>query len=96
MTVVNSLLSLMVVMDAELGEILVTCEKLKWTIENGEKALSTESRSTSMLTMQVIKRIRITTTITSSLMIIGYSHKKALVEYLPLGVVSALVSWNYP
>jgi hypothetical protein len=51
MTVVNSLLSLMVVMDAELGEILVTCEKLKWTIENGEKALSTESRSTSMLTM---------------------------------------------
>ncbi|RKP08368.1 Aldehyde/histidinol dehydrogenase [Thamnocephalis sphaerospora] len=61
-------------MDAELGEILVTCEKLRWTINYGEKALKTESRATGIITM----------------------HKYALVEYLPLGVVSALVSWNYP
>ncbi|KAK3699707.1 Meiotic Sister-Chromatid recombination aldehyde dehydrogenase [Vermiconidia calcicola] len=35
--------------DALLGEILVTAEKLKWTIDHGEKALKPESRPTSLL-----------------------------------------------
>ena len=37
--------------DAAFGEILVTAEKLKWTIEHGEKALAPESRPTNFLMM---------------------------------------------
>ncbi|KAF2872896.1 aldehyde dehydrogenase-like protein [Massariosphaeria phaeospora] len=35
--------------DASLGEILVTAEKLKWTIDHGEQALKPERRPTSWL-----------------------------------------------
>ncbi|KAL5118198.1 Meiotic Sister-Chromatid recombination aldehyde dehydrogenase [Pleosporales sp. CAS-2024a] len=37
--------------DASLGEILVTVEKLRWTIKHGEKSLKRESRDTSFLMM---------------------------------------------
>ncbi|PTU18818.1 hypothetical protein P175DRAFT_0503623 [Aspergillus ochraceoroseus IBT 24754] len=37
--------------DASFGEILVTAEKLKWTIDHGEKALAAESRPTNFLMM---------------------------------------------
>lgn len=37
--------------DAAFGEILVTAEKLKWTIDHGEKALASESRPTNFLMM---------------------------------------------
>ncbi|KAL3477244.1 oxidoreductase [Aspergillus californicus] len=37
--------------DASFGETLVTAEKLKWTIDHGEKALSPESRPTNFLMM---------------------------------------------
>ena len=37
--------------DASFGEILVTAEKLKWTIDHGEKALMAESRPTNFLMM---------------------------------------------
>ncbi|KAA8643327.1 hypothetical protein EYZ11_000895 [Aspergillus tanneri] len=37
--------------DAVFGEILVTAEKLKWTIDHGEKALAPESRPTNFLMM---------------------------------------------
>ncbi|KAF2268154.1 ALDH-like protein [Lojkania enalia] len=37
--------------DASLGEILVTAEKLKWTIDHGEEALKPERRPTSFLMM---------------------------------------------
>lgn len=37
--------------DASLGEILVTAEKLKWTIDHGEKSLKPESRPTNFLMM---------------------------------------------
>ncbi|KAK4231057.1 hypothetical protein QBC38DRAFT_496145 [Podospora fimiseda] len=60
--------------DAQLGEILVTTEKLKWTLEHGEKALRPERRPTNLL----------------------MAYKRNFVHYEPLGVVSALVSWNYP
>ncbi|KAH7116714.1 Aldehyde/histidinol dehydrogenase [Dendryphion nanum] len=60
--------------DASLGEILVTAEKLKWTINHGEKSLKPESRPTNFLMM----------------------YKKNEVIWQPLGVVAALVSWNYP
>lgn len=61
--------------DASLGEILVTCEKLRWLIANGEQVLSPEKRPVTGLLMM---------------------HKKAEIRYEPLGVVAALVSWNYP
>ncbi len=60
--------------DAQLGEILVTAEKLQWTIKHGEKALSPERRPTNLL----------------------MAYKRNTVTYEPLGVVAALVSWNYP
>lgn len=60
--------------DAQLGEILVTVEKLQWTIKHGEKALRPSRRPTNLLMM----------------------YKRNTVHYEPLGVVAALVSWNYP
>ena len=35
--------------DAIFGELLVTAEKLQWTIDNGEKALKTERRPTNRM-----------------------------------------------
>lgn len=60
--------------DAQLGEILVTAEKLKWTMDHGERALKESRRPTNLL----------------------MSYKRNTVRYEPLGVVAALVSWNYP
>ncbi|RYN51000.1 putative aldehyde dehydrogenase-like protein [Alternaria tenuissima] len=37
--------------DAALGEILVTVEKLRWTIKHGEKSLKSERRDTNFLMM---------------------------------------------
>ncbi|RAH76388.1 oxidoreductase [Aspergillus japonicus CBS 114.51] len=37
--------------DASFGEILVTTEKLKWTLDHGEKALTPEPRPTNFLMM---------------------------------------------
>ncbi|KAK8940346.1 Aldehyde dehydrogenase 22A1 [Platanthera guangdongensis] len=60
--------------DASLGEIMTTCEKITWLLAEGEKWLKPEYRSAgrSML------------------------HKRAKVEFLPLGVIGAIISWNYP
>ncbi|OAY27658.1 aldehyde dehydrogenase 22A1 [Manihot esculenta] len=60
--------------DASLGEIMTTCEKITWLLSEGERWLKPEYRSTgrSML------------------------HKKSKVEFHPLGVIGAIVSWNYP
>lgn len=60
--------------DASLGEIMTTCEKITWLLSEGERWLKPEYRSSgrSML------------------------HKTSKVEYHPLGVIGAIVSWNYP
>lgn len=71
---VSSLDSGKTMVDAQLGEILVTAEKLQWTIKHGEAALRPSRRPTNLL----------------------MSYKKNTVHYEPLGVVAALVSWNYP
>ncbi|KAI2467839.1 ALDH-like protein [Annulohypoxylon bovei var. microspora] len=60
--------------DAQLGEILVTAEKLAWTIRHGEAALRPSRRPTNLL----------------------MAYKRNTVRFEPLGVVAALVSWNYP
>ncbi|XP_010267975.1 PREDICTED: aldehyde dehydrogenase 22A1 [Nelumbo nucifera] len=60
--------------DASLGEIMTTCEKITWLLAEGERWLKPEYRSfgRSML------------------------HKRSKVEFHPLGVIGAIVSWNYP
>ncbi|KAL8684223.1 MAG: hypothetical protein Q9224_006510, partial [Gallowayella concinna] len=44
--------------DAMLGEILVTVEKLKWTIQHGEKTLRPEQRPTNFLMMYKHNEVR--------------------------------------
>ncbi|KAI4170775.1 MAG: hypothetical protein LQ348_007054 [Seirophora lacunosa] len=44
--------------DAMLGEILVTVEKLQWTIKHGEKALQPERRPTNFLMMYKHNEVR--------------------------------------
>ncbi|GME24135.1 putative aldehyde dehydrogenase [Neofusicoccum parvum] len=44
--------------DSSFGEILVTAEKLKWTIDHGEKALKPESRPTNFLMMYKKNEVR--------------------------------------
>ena len=61
-------------LDAIIGEVLVTCEKLSWLASSGEEYLKPESRPTGRMMMM----------------------KKVRVEYVPLGVIGAIVPWNYP
>ncbi|KAL6193654.1 hypothetical protein ACLB2K_034738 [Fragaria x ananassa] len=60
--------------DASLGEIMTTCEKITWLLSEGERWLKPEYRSCGRSTI----------------------HKRSKVEFHPLGVVGAIVSWNYP
>lgn len=60
--------------DAAMGEIMVTCEKLRWTINRAEKYLRPERRESGTL----------------------MPHKRVWVEWVPVGVVGAIVPWNYP
>lgn len=61
-------------LDALIGEVLVTCEKLVWLSESGEQYLQPEYRDSGRMMMM----------------------KKAYVEFVPLGVIGAIVPWNYP
>ncbi|KAK6454430.1 meiotic sister-chromatid recombination aldehyde dehydrogenase [Scheffersomyces xylosifermentans] len=64
-------------LDASMGEIMVTLEKLNWIIAHGERILRPSQRPGP------------------SNLLIGMM-KNGEVRYEPLGVVAALVSWNYP
>jgi acyl-CoA reductase-like NAD-dependent aldehyde dehydrogenase len=59
-------------LDALIGEVLVTCEKLSWLISSGEQHLQKEYRDTGKMMMM----------------------KKVYVEFVPLGVIGAIVPWN--
>lgn len=59
--------------NALMGEIWPVCEKLRWTINSGEKHLSPERVSSGLLL-----------------------HKRAHLEFRPLGVIGAIIPWNYP
>ena len=67
--------------DASLGEILVTFEKLKWTINNAAKILKNGNNKTNFAG--------------SEHLFMGL-YKGTTVVNEPLGLVSAVVSWNYP
>lgn len=60
--------------DAAFGEILVTLEKIKWLLRDGERWLKPEKRSAGLMMF----------------------YKRATVEYHPVGVMGAIVPWNYP
>jgi len=60
--------------DAVLGEVLTTCEKLRWTIGNAQQWLKPEYRESGPMNL----------------------HKTSRVEYTPVGVVGAIVAFNYP
>src|SRR5690606_3554239 len=59
--------------NAMLGEIWPIAEKLRWTINEGEKHLRSETVSSGLL-----------------------QHKRAKVEYHPLGVIGVITPWNFP
>lgn len=60
--------------DCAFGELIVTCEKIRWLMSEGERWLQPEKRSAGRMMF----------------------YKKARVEYVPLGVVGAIVPFNYP
>jgi aldehyde dehydrogenase (NAD+) len=60
--------------DAQLGELLTTLEKIRWLLREGERALAPEFRSVGPFTI----------------------HKRAFVQFEPLGVIAAIAPWNYP
>lgn len=60
--------------DCAFGELIVTCEKIRWLMSEGERWLAPEQRSAGRMMF----------------------YKKARVEYVPLGVVGAIVPFNYP
>lgn len=60
--------------DALVGEVTVTLEKLRWTIVHGEECLLPEYRDSGLMNL----------------------HKTSRVEWVPAGVVGAIVPWNYP
>ncbi|GLI61056.1 hypothetical protein VaNZ11_003318, partial [Volvox africanus] len=62
------------ILDAIVGEVVVTCEKLHWLCKEGERYLRPEHRSSGIMSF----------------------YKAARVEYVPVGVVGAIVPWNYP
>ncbi|GCF01498.1 meiotic Sister-Chromatid recombination aldehyde dehydrogenase [Zygosaccharomyces mellis] len=64
-------------LDASMGEIMVTLEKLQWSIQHGERVLTPSKRPGPTNFFMKF-------------------YKGAEVRYEPLGVVSAIVSWNYP
>ena len=64
-------------LDASMGEIMVTLEKLNWIILHGEKVLRPSQRPGP------------------ANFLIGMM-KNAEVRYEPMGVVTSIVSWNYP
>lgn len=61
-------------LEAVLGEVLVTCEKLQWLIHHGEEHLKPERRVAGAMAF----------------------YKIAQVEFHPVGVVGAIVPWNWP
>ncbi|KAF8061097.1 ALDH22A1 [Scenedesmus sp. PABB004] len=61
-------------LEAVLGEIVVTAEKLTWLLRHGEAALRPCERGAGVMAF----------------------YKRARVEWVPVGVVGAIVPWNWP
>ena len=59
--------------NAMVGEIWPIAEKLRWTLQNGERHLRPERVSSGLLV-----------------------HKRASIEFHPLGVIGVITPWNFP
>ncbi|XDT40099.1 Aldehyde dehydrogenases cysteine active site [Nakaseomyces glabratus] len=64
-------------LDASMGEILVTLEKIQWILKHGPSTLEPSRRPGPTNFFMKF-------------------YKGAEVRYEPLGVISSIVSWNYP
>ncbi|KAL3231082.1 putative aldehyde dehydrogenase-like protein [Nakaseomyces bracarensis] len=64
-------------LDASMGEILVTLEKIQWTLKHGPQTLQPSRRPGPTNFFMKF-------------------YKGAEIRYEPLGVISSIVSWNYP
>lgn len=62
------------VVDAALGEVLTTAEKIRTIVASGELWLEPDRRAVGPM----------------------FLHKRAQVEYVPLGVIGTIAPWNYP
>jgi acyl-CoA reductase-like NAD-dependent aldehyde dehydrogenase len=62
------------VVDAALGEVLTTAEKIRTMVTAGELWLEPDRRDVGPI----------------------FLHKRAQVEYVPLGVIGTIAPWNYP
>jgi hypothetical protein len=62
------------VVDAALGEVLTTAEKIRTIVAAGELWLEPDRRAVGPM----------------------FLHKRAQVEYVPLGVIGTIAPWNYP
>eukprot|EP01122_Echinamoeba_exundans_P000764 TRINITY_DN1069_c0_g1_i2.p1 TRINITY_DN1069_c0_g1~~TRINITY_DN1069_c0_g1_i2.p1 ORF type:complete len:447 (+),score=138.24 TRINITY_DN1069_c0_g1_i2:526-1866(+) len=61
-------------MEGRFGEVGVSLEKARWTLNNGEEWLKTDFRKSPMM----------------------FFHRYTRLQYLPMGVIAAIVPWNYP
>lgn len=80
-------------MEAEYGEILTTCEKIRYIIRYGEDALKclhllTSALWTLELTSAVVNKRNESRGVPLLLFL-----KKAWVEYYPMGVIGIIVPW---
>lgn len=106
--------------DGSFGEVLTTCEKITWTLANGENALKPESRGVGMLTIHKTAQVRLLLLfcipdlarspsllslrsrfqfLSLFLSYVGAHANGASslqVEYQPMGVLGAIIPWNYP
>ncbi|XVF66113.1 hypothetical protein PTKIN_Ptkin10aG0008400 [Pterospermum kingtungense] len=70
---------------------MTTCEKITWLLSEGERWLKPEYRSFLQL-LNIISHVSIFSLSCGRSML----HKISKVEFHPLGVIGAIVSWNYP
>lgn len=90
--------------ESYMGEVMMSCEKIRWIVEQGEKSLSPESRHVpALLFLKKAQVVRLSFCLSFSYGIVpiwpmrSTSIKCVFVqEYYPLGVIGIIIPWNYP
>eukprot|EP00414_Alexandrium_minutum_P000722 CAMPEP_0113820238 /NCGR_PEP_ID=MMETSP0328-20130328/1140_1 /TAXON_ID=39455 /ORGANISM="Alexandrium minutum" /LENGTH=518 /DNA_ID=CAMNT_0000788173 /DNA_START=82 /DNA_END=1635 /DNA_ORIENTATION=+ /assembly_acc=CAM_ASM_000350 len=77
--------------DAMVGELAVTLEKLRWTVIYGERYLLPEYRDSGLMNLHKTSRVEWV-----PVGVVMNLPKTSRVEWVPVGVVGAIVPWNYP
>lgn len=76
-------------LDAFLGEILVTCEKLRWVIDNFEAVLKPDYRSLVLLLVMFYSKLTYVGASRNPLLLL---HKQSKVVYEPIGTSLSFIS----